>query len=311
MAASLHQFKCFLTTVEQGSFTKAATELGISQPALSEQVRLLERSLHAPLFTRVGRGVVPTEAGDALLPHALAVVSAVDSGQRAVSAISQAKSGSARFGLFGAAHLYIAADLIAEVSERFPGLHVGLVGQNSSDVIADIRRGRLEAGLVALPVASDEKLSIHPVAQDEVVYLSADPDHVTSAVTSAQLAESTLVLSEATWGDRDYTRQQLVRSVQADGLSLRPRLEVENVETAMEIAARGYADTIAARGVHRRMEESLPAALHAASFQTPIYDAFAVVYREGAPLTHATRFIMNRAEQLMQDACARARPSST
>ena len=59
---TLHQLRCFLATYSLGSLTAAAAELGYAQPSVSEQVRLLEKSLNTQLFQRVGRGVVPTEA---------------------------------------------------------------------------------------------------------------------------------------------------------------------------------------------------------------------------------------------------------
>ena len=70
MAMSLHQLRCFLTTYEHGSLTAAAEELGYAQPSISEQIRGLETSLGVALFQRVGRGVVPTTAGEHLRPHA-------------------------------------------------------------------------------------------------------------------------------------------------------------------------------------------------------------------------------------------------
>ena len=67
---SLHQLRCFLATYEHGSLTAAAEELGYAQPSVSEQVRLLERSVGSPLLRRVGRGVVPTTVAETLRPHA-------------------------------------------------------------------------------------------------------------------------------------------------------------------------------------------------------------------------------------------------
>ncbi|MEO5711715.1 MAG: LysR family transcriptional regulator, partial [Nocardioidaceae bacterium] len=57
--ATIHQLRCFLATFELGSLTAAADELGYAQPSVSEQVRLLERSMGVSLFRRVGRGVIP------------------------------------------------------------------------------------------------------------------------------------------------------------------------------------------------------------------------------------------------------------
>src|SRR5689334_9287147 len=75
-----------------------------------------------------------------------------------------------------------------------------------------------------------------PSARDEIVYVSAHADRLTSAKTPTDLAAATLVLSEATWGDDDYTRRRLRQAVQSVGGALRAAVEVENVETALEVA---------------------------------------------------------------------------
>jgi DNA-binding transcriptional LysR family regulator len=291
---TLHQLRCFLATLEHGSFTAAAADLQLSQPSLSEQVRQLERSLNTPLFHRLARGVTPTEAAQALRPHAHTALAAVDEAGRAVSSVREATAGTLRFGLFGAAHLYLGGDLVADVLHRHPGLRVILIGQNSMDVIDQIQRGRLEAGLVALPV-DDNNLDVHPVLKDEIVYVSANPQRVRKPVTPGELGAAPLVLSEATWGNQDYTRQQLTRAVQSTGGTLRPLVEVENVEAALDVAARGIADTIAARGVLHRMRGQLPRTLRHAPLRPKLYDQFAIVHRRGATLSRPTRTIIEHA----------------
>ena len=67
---SLQQVRCFCAALELGSFSAAADALRVSQPAVAEQVRKLERALGADLFIRAGRGVIPTDAGHAFAEHA-------------------------------------------------------------------------------------------------------------------------------------------------------------------------------------------------------------------------------------------------
>ncbi|WP_433505654.1 LysR substrate-binding domain-containing protein [Pseudonocardia halophobica] len=110
---------------------------------------------------------------------------------------------------------------------------------------------------------------MHPVVRDEIVYVSADPDRVRGPVTPAALAAAVLVLSEATWGDDDYTRRQLRHVVQSAGGSLQPAIEVENVETALEVAALGIADAVTARGVVRRQRDRLATSLFSVSPRAP------------------------------------------
>ena len=96
---TLHQLRCFLATLECGSFTKAADALGLAQPSLSEQIRFLERGMSTTLFQRVGRGVVPTEAARALEPHAKQALDAVDQASRAVASAGRRTRRGARLGI--------------------------------------------------------------------------------------------------------------------------------------------------------------------------------------------------------------------
>jgi DNA-binding transcriptional LysR family regulator len=297
---TLHQLRCFLATLESGSFTKAADALGLAQPSLSEQIRFLERGMSTTLFQRVGRGVVPTEAARALEPHAKQALDAVDQASRAVASADGAVTGTIRFGLFGAAHLYLESQLAADVRGRFPSARLVLIGQNSMDTIDRVRRGQLEAALVALPV-HDSTLHVRPVTRDEIVYVSTDPEHVRDVVTPTDIATATLVLSEVTWGDDDYTRQQLRNAVQSVGGSLQAAIEVENVETALEVAALGLADAITARTVVRRQQDRSGAQLFTASLEPRLYDQFGIVTRRNAVLSRPVRAVIEMATTRMRE----------
>ncbi|GAA3308461.1 LysR family transcriptional regulator [Nonomuraea dietziae] len=287
--ATLHQLRCFLATLEHGSFTAAAVALGYAQPSISEQVRLLEQHLQVTLFLRVGRGVVPTEAALALRPHAAAALAAVEEAGRAVAAVREVLSGTVRLGLFGTARFYLGADLVADVLERHPGVRVQLIGQNSAEVLDHVRRGRLEAAVSAVPVP-DEGLSVTPVMRDELVYVSTE---ARDPVTPAYLASRPLVLPHVSWREEDTTRRALTRAVQAAGHVLRPRVEVEDPETALEIAARGLAATVSWRGVLHRLADRLPDTLRWSPLDPPLHDTFAIVH--GPTLSPSTRMVLELA----------------
>lgn len=296
---TLHQLRCFLATIEQGSFTGAAATLGYAQPSVSEQVRLLEQALGAPLFRRAGRGLVPTEEAHALRPHAHAALAAVDDATRAVASVREALTGTVRFGIFRTSRFYLGADLVADVLARHPGVRVELAGQNSADVRAQLRKGGLEAALIALPVA-DEGLAVRPVMRDELVYVSADPDRVKRPATPADLAAAHLVLPDVSWREEDTTRRMIAHSVQSAGLSLRPRVEVEDTETALEIAATGLADTITWRGVLHKLSDRLPQQLGWVRLKPRLYETFAIVHRPAAQLSVASRAVIDIAATRMR-----------
>lgn len=297
---SLHQLRCFVTACEQRSFTAAAVELGYSQPSLSEQIRLLERSVGALLFTRTGRGVLPTEAGSALLPHAQRTLAAAAQAQAAVASVTALETGTVRFGIFGTARLYMGAALISDVLESHPGLRVELIGQNSTEVVEDLRRGRLEAAMISLPI-DDEGMTIRPVAREELVYISADPDRVRTPVTARTLAAAQLVLPETTWRTQDSVRVALYRFVQEAGQTLSTRIEVEDVETAVELVAAGLADSVVERGVMAELGPRLAPEVWWVSLRPRLHNTIAVVHRKDAVLTAGARLVTELAVRRIRD----------
>jgi hypothetical protein len=180
--------------------------------------------------------------------------------------------------------------------EMHPSVRVRLVGVNSVDVAAAVAEGSLEAGLVVLPVDA-EGLHVTPWVRDEVLYISADPARTAQPVAIDQVGAARLVLYDAQAGWRDPTRRQLAERAALAGVQLDPWIEVEHVEAALNLTARGVGDTIASRAVVAAHHATVP--LHAASFDPPLYDTIALVRREGVPLSAATRELVTLARSLL------------
>ncbi len=298
---SLHQLRCFLATYEHGSLTGAAEELGYAQPSVSEQVRLLERSVGSPLFRRVGRGVVPTTVAETLRPHAERTLAAADEAMRVAQSATALETGTIRFGMFGTARLYASAGLVADVLARHPGVRVELVGQNSSDVLEDLRRGRLEAAMIAVPQISSEGMEVTPVARDELVYVSAHPDRLAAPVTPARLDRADLVMPETTWRAVDSTRIVLRRMLHESGRNPQTRIEVEDVETAVELVGLGLADTEIPKGAATQLlPRGAPGAGYV-SLRPRQYDSLAIVHRTGASLSPAAQLMIEVATRRIQE----------
>lgn len=298
---SLHQLTCFLATYEHGSLTAAATELGYAQPSVSEQIRALEKTLGVQLFRRVGRGVMPTTVADSLRPHAERVLAAVDDARKAVQSVKSFETGTIRFGMFGIARLYAGSGLIADVLSRYPGVRVELVGQNSTEVLEDLRRGRLEAAMLAVSTVTSEGMTVRPVAREELVYVSADPERVASPVTAHRLAQSSLVMPETTYRAVDSTRQTLRQMLHETGRNPQTRIEVEDIETAVELVGMGYADTVIPKGAAEQLLPRLAPKAGWVSLRPRQYDMFAVVHRADALLSPAALLMIELATQRIQE----------
>jgi DNA-binding transcriptional LysR family regulator len=295
---NLQQLAYFREAVERQSFSAAAKALRLAQPSLSEQIRRLEGELGVPLFVRVGRGVVPTEAGRALLPHAERVLAEVEAAREAVRGVRDVRAGTASFGTFSTAVYYLLADLAEAFTERYPGVRLRIVGLNSSAVADDVRAGRLEAGLVVLPVEADG-LVIRPALRDEVLYVSSLAHRVRRPVSTRELARRPLILTDASHASDDPTRLQLASRAQEEGVTIEPIVEVEYLSAALELAARGVGDVLVPSVV--TTNRRFPPGLHHVRFAERIYDTFAFVTRRGGTLSPATAALLELAEGLLRD----------
>ncbi|HEX2103409.1 MAG TPA: LysR family transcriptional regulator [Solirubrobacteraceae bacterium] len=296
---TLQQLEYFLSAYRHGSFSGAAQELHLAQPSLSEQVRRLEAELGVALFARVGRGLAPTEAGETLRPHAERTLAEAEAARESVVAVRELRGGIATFGTWGTARHYPGTDMVAEFRRRHPDVRVRLVGQNSFEVAEGVRAGDLEAGMVALPI-DDRGLDVRPIMRDEIVYASIEPRRLRRPMTVQALAAAPLILPDASYGSDDPTRRQLAELAQREGVTIEPQIDVEDVEAAIELAARGLGDTIVSRGMLLALGRRVPRRLGWVPFEEPIYDQFAFVSRRGARLSPASREFVRLARERLE-----------
>lgn len=295
---TLGQLRAFLLAATSGSFTAAARELGITQPTISELVRKLEEEMALPLFVRAGRRLTLTAAGEELLPWARRAVEGADGAKQALRSLRGLEGGVASFGVLRNAPFYFLSDLVERFHTARPAVRIRLVGQNSVEVAEAVRSGDLEAGLVVLPIPA-AGLDVRPLFRDEVLWTSLDPERTTGAVTMDKVVAAPLILYDAHYGWTDPTRRQLADRAQAAGIRLEPMIEVENVESALALAARGVGDTIASRAV--TTHPSFPAELRTAPFADPLYDTIALIKRTNSTPSPGTAELARLATQMLAE----------
>jgi DNA-binding transcriptional LysR family regulator len=195
------------------------------------------------------------------------------------------EAGVASFGVLRNAPYYFLSDLVQRFHDARPGMRIRLVGQNSAEVAEAVRAGQLEAGLVVLPVL-DDSLDVRPIMRDEVLWVSAEPARTAFPVRIEDVATADLVLYDAHYGWSDPTRRQLAERAQASGVRLDPSIEVENVEAALALVARGVGETIASRAVTEH--GTFPGNLYTTPFAEPLFDTIALVTRRHSTLSPGT-----------------------
>jgi DNA-binding transcriptional LysR family regulator len=294
---SLQQIRCFCAALELGSFTAAGEALGVSQPAVAEQIRKLEQALGADLFVRAGRGVTATDAGRAFAEHAARSLRAVEDAADSVDELTELRAGTIALGIFGGPSAWRLDELAVAFLHQHPDVSVRLIGRNSSVIAERVRRGELEAAVVLLPI-DDERLDVRPIVRDEVLYVSADAERTRTPATIERLAATPLVFYDAESADNDPVRRQLAERAQALGLRLQPKIEVELKDIALRLVAAGIGDTyLPSAFTHAPY---YPAGLSTVSFSPALYDTFAIITRPGARLSAGVRELLGEIEMHMR-----------
>ncbi|MFF8036275.1 LysR family transcriptional regulator [Streptomyces sp. NPDC016626] len=186
---SIHQLRLYLTLSEELHFGRAAARLFITQPALSQQIRELEKRLGIRVVERGSRTVTLTEAGRALLPEARAAVAAVDRLRSAADAQMRQISGRLIVGTMGAeASMPHTRAVLGLLQDRHPQMTVQLVNLGFVDHLAALAQQKADVAFLRPPVTDDIELH-HLATEPRVACLSADyPLAILLRLTVAQLS---------------------------------------------------------------------------------------------------------------------------
>ena len=241
------QLAAFCEVVERQSFSLAAERLGVTQPAVSLQVRSLEKRLGTQLLDRSGRRVAPTEAGERLYRGAQRLLALEEQLVEEVSGSADgALGGTLAIGASTGPGSTVVATLLCEFQERHPGLHVALSVFDTQRVVELVAGRALELGVVGA-APRHRGVQFEPFFRDEVV-LVCPPGHAAAGQTitlDALRGEPLIVMQEGAG-----VRQMLEDELRRLGLRLRDldvRLELglqESVKTAVQ---RGFGLTFISR----------------------------------------------------------------
>ncbi|MFJ9057392.1 LysR family transcriptional regulator [Streptomyces sp. NPDC102409] len=179
----------FTAVAEELSFTRAAERLFVSQPALSKQIRMLEKQVGAELFDRDRRTVRLTTVGEALLPHALAVLAAWEVAEAALEAVKDSERGTLTVGMSTSPGRGLLPALRARLTARFPSARPVLRQVNWADGSAGLADGSCDVAFVWLPLPDAERYRWVVVAQEP--RLIALPDDHPLAARASENPEGT------------------------------------------------------------------------------------------------------------------------
>jgi len=274
------QLRTLAAVVELKSFSGAAARLGVSQPAVSLQIRQLEKRFGVKLIERIGRNAAPTAAGAEFLVHARGIEAALAAAADAMAPHAKGAAGRVRLGTGATACIYLLPPVLRDLRRRFPALEIMVSTGNTPDMLRAVEENRIDVALVTLPAAG-RMLDVRPVCEDEFVLVAPRGTRLPRDITAAELARLPLVQYEPGANTRRVVDEWALRARH----QLKAIMELGSVEAMKELVGAGLGCSVlpcmALRGKNQ------PFVVR--SLKPKLYRTLALVLRRDKPLTKGLR----------------------
>lgn len=232
---TLRQLRVFESVARHLSFSRAAEELHLTQPAVSMQVKQLEEQAGLPLTEMIGKKVYLTQAGEEVARHARRIAQQLREAEEALDALKGVKGGRLSLGVISTAK-YFAPRLLAEYRRRLPGIDIDFRVSNRETVVHLLADNEIDLAIMGQP--PQEFATVSAAFADHPLVIIAAPEHPLAKrkkITPAELEDETFIIREPGSG----TRAAMERFFSNNGLTLRHVMEMVGNETIKQAVMAG------------------------------------------------------------------------
>lgn len=224
---NFHQLKIFYAVVQRLSITAAASDLRLTQPAVSLQIKALEKNLGLPLLERGGSKLRLTQAGEALYRCAVSILHAKDEAERSIAELSAATKGKLILGANTTGGMYLLPRIVREFKGLYPETEVIFQIESTEWIYEKILQNVVDMGLVGGPT-EDRRFGVEQICLDHVALIvsPAHPFARAGKVSLSDLKAQPCILPSQ--GSR--TRQFVERKLKGVGVTLRVTMQLPGTE---------------------------------------------------------------------------------
>jgi LysR family transcriptional regulator, low CO2-responsive transcriptional regulator len=237
----LHQLRVFHAAVKTGGFTRAGDELHLSQSTVSQHIKLMEEELGGPLFMRVGKRVLVTEAGSVLLQYTERILRDLKNAEMAIREINSLRHGTVRLGVGPTTLIYRLPHVLRNYKRRFPDIDLIVLAGTTEFLLEALRSQHLDLAIV-MKTAPQPGLTMTPLGSEELV-LVLNREHPLArqrTLDPSDLAGLRFILYE-----KNTAMQDLIdRFFETLGIAPRIDMEVENNEAIKSLVRVGLGASI-------------------------------------------------------------------
>lgn len=293
----LRYIRYFLTVAEYQSFTKAAEALHISQPALSQQIKLLEENLNTQLFDRSGRTIRLTDAGKIYLEYTQRAFLALHEGKRAILDMDNLSRGSIRIAVTPTFITYFIGAVAARLNAQYPNITLNVYETSQSKIENMLLKNEIDLG-IAFDEAYSPQVAYSPLLTERLAFVVAHnhPLAQASSINLTQLKKAQLVLLNQGFA----TRRQIDQHFRKIGLYLEAHMEVESIGAILEIIKQSKLATIIPEIIPRHQSNLIAIPLKELALERTAI----LMHRKGAWQSSAVKAFIDIALQIGQDMMA-------
>ena len=237
---NLELYRVFYTVAKCGSLTKAAEELYISQPAVSQSIKQLENQLGVRLFNRTHRGMeLSAQGGKMIFSEVERALGLLGAAENRIAEMQTAATGVIRIGASDTIFEYFLADKIVDFHEKFPAVKIELMADFTPDTIEKLKANRCDVAFVNLPIEVDPELTLHGncMRLNDIFIVGEKYKELANGgtVSLSKLKEYPLVMMDK----NTVARRSLTNFLGAHGVELQPSIEVGSWDLMKRLVQRG------------------------------------------------------------------------
>lgn len=291
----LRQLESFVAIAQTGSFTRAAAQCAVAQPALSQQMRRLEAELGAQLFVRTTRSVALTDAGQVLLQNARRVLADVAHARAEIDAITGLVHGRLTVGAIQFVPRLNLPLVLAEFHAAYPGIDIALRTADNERMLAEVRSGQLDLAFSSFRAGDPPRDLGRLDLLTEPLLAVVGVHHALGTRNSVRLVE----LAQQPYielGPGSGLRSQSDYAFDSAGLQRHVALEVADLDDALSLAALGLGVAL----LPGTLLHARSVRVHAVPIEgNPIQRSVALVWREAAPVSPSARAFLGHVRRAL------------